>query len=198
MERNREKIIIGSGFNGMDIVVAITGASGTIYGIRLLEELKKHNVYLILSEEAKKLIEYENNYDIEKIKSMAIEYYDENQMESRLASGSFKHDAMVIAPCSIKTLAAIANGFAFNLITRTALCTLKEGRKLVVVPRETPLDLITLENMVRLKRAGAVMLPAMPAFYHKPRSVNDMVDFIVGKILEQIGVKHDLYEEWKP
>ncbi len=181
----------------MKIIVAITGASGVIYGIRLLEELKNHETYLIISEEAKKLIKYETKYGVKEIAKMASEFYNENEMESKLASGSFKCDAMVIVPCSLKTMAAIANGFAFNLITRAATCCLKEGKKVIVVPRETPLDLITIENMARLRKAGVVVLPAMPAFYYGPASIDDMINFIVGKIMEQMGIEHELYEEWK-
>ena len=182
----------------MNIIVAITGASGVIYGARLIEQLNKknHKIFLIISKEAKKVLKYETEYDAQKLKDMATEYYEEDEMESKLASGSFSCDAMVIAPCSIKTMAAISNGFAFNLIARAAICCLKEGKKLIITPRETPLDLITLQNMVRLREAGAIILAAMPAFYHKPRSVDDMVNFIVGKILEQLGIEHDLYEKW--
>jgi len=183
----------------MNIIVAITGASGAIYGVRLLEHLHKmnHKIFLIVSNEGKKILKYEMGYDIEYIKNFATEYYEENEMDSKLASGSFSCDAMVVAPCSIKTMAAISNGFAFNLITRAAICCLKEGKKLILVPRETPLDLITLRNMVRLREAGAVILPAMPAFYYKPRGIDDMANFIVGKILEQLGIEHDLYERWE-
>jgi len=181
----------------MKIVVAITGASGIIYGIKLIEKLKEHDIYLIMSKEAKKIMRYETNYSLEKIKSMVKEYYDEDKMDSKLASGSFKHDAMVIVPCSLKTMAAISNGFAFNLITRAAICSIKEKRKLIIVPRETPIDLISIKNMEKLALAGATILPAMPAFYYKPKSVDDMVNFIVGKIMEQIGIEHDLYEKWE-
>lgn len=183
----------------MRLIVAITGASGVIYGIRLLEELKgmKHEVHLIVSENAKKIMRYETDYRFEEIISKADEVYNENDMESRLASGSFMTDAMIICPCSLKTMAAISNGIAFNLITRAAICCLKENRKLIIVPRETPLDLISLENMLKLKKAGAVMLPAMPAFYHKPKDIDDLIKYVVGKILEQLGIEHSLYKKWK-
>ena len=180
----------------MEIIIAITGASGVIYGIRLIENLKNEKIHLIISKEAKKLIEYESEYKIEEIKKMATEYYEEDEIESKIASGSFKYDAMIIVPCSLKTMAAIANGFAFNLITRAAACCLKEGMKLIIVPRETPLDLISLENMIKLRKAGAIILPAMPAFYHRPKKVDDLVNFIVGKIMEQIGLEHNLYKKW--
>ncbi len=182
----------------MKIVIAITGASGALYGIRLIEELKKmeHEIHLIISKNAKKIIEYETSCNTDEIVKEADEFYDEDDMESKLASGSFIYDAMVICPCSIKTMACIANGIALNLITRAAICCLKEGRKLIVVPRETPLDLMSLENLVKLKKAGAIILPAMPAFYHKPKKIDDMVNYIVGKILEQLDIKHNLYKKW--
>jgi len=183
----------------MRIVVAITGASGSIYAIKLLEELKrrKHEIFLIVTKNAKKIMKYEMNYDEKNLAKFSKEIYGEDSMDSKLASGSFMYDAMVIAPCSLKSMAAIANGLALNLVARVAICCLKEGRKLIVVPRETPLDLMSLENMVKLRRAGVVVLPAMPAFYHKPKSIDDLVNYIVGKIMEQIGIEHDLYEKWR-
>jgi len=182
----------------MKLVVAMTGASGSIYGIRLLQELKKRNceIFLIVTKNARKIMEYETGYDEEELSEFVEKIYDEDDMESSLASGSFMYDAMVIVPCSLKSLAAVANGLAINLVARAAICCLKEGRKLIVVPRETPLDLITLENMVKLKKAGVTLLPAMPAFYHKPDSIDGLVDYIVGKILEQLSMEHDLYKKW--
>jgi len=181
----------------MRIVVAITGASGSIYAIKLLEELKNHEVFLIITKNAKRIIEYETLYKEEDLTKLAKKTYNEDGMDSELASGSFMYDAMVIVPCSLKSMAAIANGLALNLVTRAAICCLKEGRKLIVVPRETPLDLMSLENMVKLKKAGVVILPAMPAFYHKPKSIDELVNYIVGKIMEQIGIEHDLYKRWE-
>jgi len=183
----------------MKIVVAMTGASGIIYGVRLLEELNKkgHEIFLILTENAKKILQHEMHLQQEDLMKFVSKIYEENEMDSSLSSGSFMYDAMVIVPCSIKSMAAIANGFAANLVARAAICCLKEGRKLIVVPRETPLDLITLENMLKLKKAGVVVLPAMPAFYHKPKNVDDLVNYIVGKIMEQIGIEHTLYERWR-
>lgn len=183
----------------MKIVVAITGASGAIYGIKLIEELKKRKfkIYLIVSENAKKIVEHETKYKVEDVIKIADEFYEENDMESKLASGSFIYNAMVVCPCSIKTMACIANGITINLITRTAICCLKENRKLIVVPRETPLDLATLENMVKLKRMGVIVLPAMPAFYFMPKKIDDFINYIVGKILEQLGIQHKLYKKWE-
>ena len=182
----------------MRIIVAITGASGIIYGLHLIEELKKREceVHAILTEYGKKIMEYETGMKEEELKGKVDALYHENEMDSPPASGSFPHDGMVIAPCSLNTLGGIASGIASSLVTRAAVCSLKEGKKLIVVPRETPLDMISLENMVKLRRAGAIILPAMPAFYHKPTSIDEMVDYIVGKILEQLEISHDLYKKW--
>ena len=183
----------------MKIAVSITGASGIIYGIRLLEELNKKNceAYAIVSDHAKKIMDYELNMKYTDVEKLVENVYTEDDMNSPLASGSFYYDAMILCPCSIKSMAAVANGLAMNLITRAALCCLKEGRKLIVVPRETPLDSISLKNMVSLKNAGVTILPAMPAFYHKPKKIDDLVNYVIGKIMEQIGINHDLYEKWE-
>ncbi|MBC7129359.1 MAG: UbiX family flavin prenyltransferase [Thermoplasmatales archaeon] len=183
----------------MKFVIAITGASGVIYGIRLVEELKKKGnfIYLIISDTAKKIIGEETQYRIQEIEKKADRTYNENDINAEIASGSAEYDAMVICPCSGKTLSAIANGLAINLIIRSAICCLKEGRKLILVPRETPLDAISLENMLKLSRTGVTILPAMPAFYIKPKSVDDMINFITGKVMDQLGIKNDLYKRWK-
>jgi 4-hydroxy-3-polyprenylbenzoate decarboxylase len=151
----------------MKILVGITGASGVIYGIKLIEELKKARIetHVILSEKAEKIIEYETKYDIKKIKNFAFKYYNNSDLFAAPSSGSYKFDGMVISPCSIKTLSSIANSFCNNLISRSAICSLKEDRKLVLVLRETPLDLASINNMKSAKQAGAIILPAMPAFY---------------------------------
>ncbi|MFX1485925.1 MAG: UbiX family flavin prenyltransferase [Promethearchaeota archaeon] len=183
----------------MKIIVAITGASGVIYGIRLLEVLRDENIEtaLIISEIAKEIISWEVEQKKEEIEKLASKSYKTDEFFTELASGTFLVDAMVIIPCSMKTLSAIANGFSSNLITRAADCVLKEGRKLILVPRETPLSMIHLENMLRAKRSGAIILPAMPAFYHKPKNIDELTDFVIGKILDQIGIKHDLFARWK-
>lgn len=183
----------------MKIVLAITGASGAIYGIRTLEELKKAGckVYLIISKNAKKIIKHETSYELKDLISAADKYFEEDEIAAEMASGSFRYDGAAIVPCSLKTMGAIASGYADNLITRMSMCSLKEGRKIVIVPRETPLDLISLENMVKVKKSGAVILPAMPAFYHRPESVDDIVNHVVGKILDQLGVEHELFKRWE-
>jgi len=183
----------------MKIFLSIGGASGSIYGIRLLQELKKAGaeVHLTLSEGAKKIIEHETDFNFSELKRLADFYYENNNMFSGPASGSFKLDSMIICPCSMKTLSAIANGYCDTLTSRAASCTLKEERKLVLVLRETPLDYASIKNMEKAKLGGAKILPAMPGFYHKPKNIDDLVDFIVGKILDQLDIKHSLFKRWK-
>ena len=128
---------------------------------------------------------------------MASFVYNNNDFLSPSASGSFKLDSMIIAPCSMKTLSAIANGYSDTLTSRAASCCLKEGRRLILMNRETPLDLPGIKNLLRAKLSGAIILPAMPAFYHKPIKIDDMVNFIVGKILDQLGISHTLFKRWE-
>ena len=183
----------------MKILLSIGGASGSIYGIRLLEELVKsrNEVHLIVSNGAKKIIEHETNYTFKELKNKASFYYDNSDMFAGPASGSFKLDSMIVAPCSMKTLSAIANGYGDTLTSRAACCFLKEEKKLILVVRETPLDLPGIKNLLSAKQAGASILPAMPGFYHKPKNIDDLVDFIVGKILDQLKINHNLFKRWK-
>lgn len=181
------------------IVIGFSGASGIIYGIRLLEVLHSINIqtFLIVSEWAKKNIEIETDKSLEYVKSLSSINYDNFKLDASVSSGSFLHDGMVIVPCSMKSLSSIANGYDDTLISRAASVTLKESRKLILVPRETPLSRIHLENMIKLQEAGAIILPAMPGFYHKPSTINEIVDHLVGKILDQLKIKHDLFTRWK-
>jgi len=180
------------------IVIAITGASGVIYGKRLLEVLKDlgEETALIVTDPAKIILYYELGVKEEDIKMLASEYYLPKDLTSSINSGSFKFESMVIVPCTMKTLSAIANGYANNAVTRSADVTLKERRKLVIVPRETPLRSVHLENMLKVSKEGGIILPAMPGFYHKPKSNNELVDFIVGKILDVLGIDNNMFERW--
>ena len=183
----------------MRLVIAITGCSGVIYGVRLLEVCRQLGIEtdLIVSQAAERILEHELDKSVEDLRKLATRGYSSTDLTAPLASGSVLTDGMVIAPCSMKTLGAIASGYAADLITRAADVTLKQNRPLVLVPRETPLNLIHLENMAKLRRAGATILPAMPAFYHKPRDVAGLIDFIVGKILDVLKVEHQLYQRWR-
>jgi 4-hydroxy-3-polyprenylbenzoate decarboxylase len=182
----------------MKLIVGITGGSGVIYGIKFLEALFKLNIesHLIISEWGEKTIRIETNFTIKYVKSLASVNYDPYNMASEISSGSFISDGMVIIPCSMKTLSSIASGYDDNLISRAADVCLKETRRLVIVPRETPLSRIHLLNMLRLNKTGAVLLPAMPGFYHKPESVDDLVNHIVGKVLDQFRISNNVFKRW--
>ena len=183
----------------LKLIVGITGASGIIYGIRLLDYLKNRQeieTFLVISEGAKKVIELETNFKIDEIKKLADHYYNEDDFTAPIASSSFLVDGMVIIPASMKTLAAMSHGFNNNLITRAADNILRLKKPLVIVPRETPLSPIHLENMLRLSQNGAIILPACPGFYTKPKRLEDLIDFIVGKVLDALGINHDLYRRW--
>ena len=181
------------------IIIAITGASGVIYSLKLLEALKKLNIEtgVVVSNPAKIILDYELGIKLEDIKNLAKHYYEPYDLTSSINSGSFKFDSLVIVPCSMKTLSAIANGYGNNAITRVADVALKEKRKTIIVPRETPLRPIHLENMLEIAKEGGVILPAMPAFYHKVKNVDDIVNFIVGKILDSLGIENDLFDRWE-
>ena len=183
----------------MKILLSIGGASGSIYGVRLLEELIKSGVevHLVVSDSGKKILEHEIGHNYGNLKKKASFCYDNDNLFAAPASGSFQLDAAVIAPCSMKTLSAIANGYGDTLTSRVASCCLKEGRVLVLVIRETPLDLPGIKNMLIAKQSGAVILPAMPGFYHKPEKIKELVDFIVGKVLDQFGLEHNLFKRWE-
>ncbi len=180
----------------MRTIVAVTGASGAAYAETLLRALKG-DVELILTHDAETVIAEELGVSPDAFRKLATESFAADDLSAPAASGSHRFDAMVIVPCSGTTLAKIAHGIADNLVTRAAAVALKEGRKLVLVPRETPLSLIQLENLVAVTRAGAIVLPAMPGFYHRPQEVQDLVDFVVARILDQIGVDHKLAARWK-
>ena len=198
-----------------DLVVALTGASGSQYGVRLVEVLLRtgRTVHLAISPAAVEVFDREIGRSMQlgegEFDSRAflgprtdgldltrLHYHHFRNFQAGIASGSFPTAGMAICPCSMGTLAAIAHGVSENLIHRAADVHLKERRKLVLVPRETPLGLIQLRNMTAVAEAGAIVLPAMPAFYTRPRTVDDMVDFVVGRVCDQLGVEHRLLERW--
>ncbi len=182
----------------MRIVVGITGSSSPVLGIRTLEALREAGVetHLVVSTGAYRTIKLETEWSPEAIRALAHTTHDARNLGATIASGSFPTDGMVIAPCSMKALAAVAYSFAVDLVARAADVTLKEGRKLVLVPRETPLHLGHLRNLVRAAEIGAVILPPVIGHYYRPSLVDDVVDHVVGKILDQFGVEHGLYQRW--
>ena len=152
---------------------------------------------MVVSDPAKIILKYELGIEEEEMKELASEYYYPKDLTSSINSGSFQVKSMVIVPCTMKTLSAIANGYANNAVTRAADVTLKERRKLVIVPRETPLRSVHLENMLRLSQEGGIILPAMPGFYHNPQSIAEgLVDFIAGKILDVLGIENQFFKRW--
>jgi len=175
----------------MRLIVGITGATGAIYGVRLLERLRTHGVetHLVLSRWGARTLLHETPYTREQVEALAHTTYAPADMGAAISSGSFQTSGMIIAPCSAKTLAAIAHGYGDNLVHRAADVVLKERRKLVLVVREAPLSDIHLENMLKLSRMGAVILPPMPAFYNHPRTVDELVDHTVARMLDQFGIE---------
>lgn len=182
----------------MRLIVGITGSTGVIYGVRMLETLKKLNIesHLIMTEWAEKCISMETEYNSDYVKSLATNVSDEKNMASSVSSGTHKIDGMIVAPCSMKTLSAIANGYDDTLVARAASVTIKESRKLILMVRETPLSAIHIENMLKLARLGVVILPPVTEFYTKPKTINDIVNHGVGKCLDQFDLEHDLYPRW--
>ena len=191
------------------LVVAITGASGAPYALRFLEEAARYynEIYVALSDQALQVIGLETgrivnprNLSAETLLGRpcpALRFVDKKDYFSPPASGSFRHDGMVIVPCSMGTAGRIANGISDDLITRAADVCLKERRKLILVPRETPWNLVHLRNMTQLAEAGAIILPAAPGFYHKPQTIADLVDHVVGRILQQLGIEQTLVPQWQ-
>src|SRR5262245_11782618 len=194
-----------------DLVVAMTGASGSPYGVRLLEVLLRagRTVHLVISPAATEVMERELGVKLDlarfdpaallggrKVDVSRLHYHHYRDFQAGIASGSFLTAGMVVCPCSMGTVAAIAHGTSENLIHRAADAHLKERRRMVIVPRETPLGLVQLKNLLAVAEAGAVVLPAMPAFYTLPRSVHDMIDFVVGRVCDQLAVEHHLLQRW--
>ncbi|MDI9609298.1 MAG: UbiX family flavin prenyltransferase [Candidatus Verstraetearchaeota archaeon] len=181
----------------MKVIVGITGATGTVYGYRLLQRLNERGIEtsIIISEYAARILQMEDSKSVEDLEGFG-EVYRSSDLMAPTASGSCRFDAMVIAPCTMKTLAEIANGLSSNLISRTADVALKERRRLILVTRETPLSRVHIKNMLKVTSAGAVVLPASPGFYHKPKTIGDLVDYVVGKVLDQLGIEHELFRRW--
>ncbi|NND87439.1 MAG: UbiX family flavin prenyltransferase [Nitrosopumilus sp.] len=182
----------------MKLIIGITGSTGVIYGIRMLETLKKLNIetHLIMSEWATKCIAMETEHSIEYVKSIASTVSDEKNMASSVSSGTHRIDGMIVAPCTMKTLSSIANGYDDTLISRAAGVTIKESRKLILMVRETPMSAIHLENMLKLSRLGIVILPPVTEFYTNPKSIDDIINHGVGKCLDQFDIEHNLSPRW--
>lgn len=183
----------------MVLTIGITGATGVIYGIRLLEvlsALKNVETHLVISEAGELTIRCETDRDVKAVKKLATAVYDIGDIGARISSGSFRGDGMIVAPCTVKTLSAIANSYTDNLIVRAADVTLKERRKLVLMFRESPLHLGHIRNLERATEMGAIIVPPVPAFYFKPRTIQEIVDHTVGKILDIFGIQHNLLRRW--
>lgn len=180
------------------IVIGITGASGVIYGIRMLERLREMNIetHLVISESGKKNIEIETTYQPSQVAALATHWYGHRDMAAALASGSFLTDGMVVIPCSIKTLSGIAHSYTENLLTRAADVTLKEKRKLILVVRETPLHLGHVRMMEAAIECGAQILPPIPSFYHQPQTIDDIIHQTIGKVFDSLGIEHNLFRRW--
>ena len=182
------------------IVLAITGASGMPYAVSLARELSRNpatELHLILSDAAREVLELESDIGAQELAAMAHAAYPQNQLAAGPASGSWRHAGMIVCPCSMASLAAIAAGLGSNLIHRAADVTLKEGRKLVLVPREAPLSEIHLRNMLAARQAGAIILPACPGFYNRPTAIEDIADFVAARALDLLDIPHGLGKRWK-
>ena len=181
------------------LIIGMSGSSGVIYGIRMLEVLAQHKeieTHLIMSQSARLNIGIETDWKVEDVEALADVVHNNKNIAASISSGSFKTAGMIVAPCSMKTLSGIVNSYADNLLIRAADVVLKERRKLILVPREAPYSEIHLEHMLKLTRMGAVVIPASPGFYNRPQSVEDMVDFVVARILSQIGLPQSLVPAW--
>ena len=181
------------------IIICITGASGTIFGVRLLEVLRAVpalETHVVISKWGQQTLEHETSWSAKDVRELADVAYAAGEISAAVSSGSFRTDGMVIVPCSMRTLGCIANGYGDSLIHRAADVVLKERRRLIVVPRETPLSEIHLENMLRLARMGVTILPSDPAFYAHPKTIADLVDHTVARILDQLDVESDLIKRW--
>lgn len=183
----------------MVLIIGITGATGAIYGIRLLEVLSKIEAvetHVIISKFGEETIKYETDYKLNDVRALANFAYDIDDIGASLSSGSFKRDGMIIAPCTIKTMSALANSYAENLIIRAGDVTLKERKPLVLVVRETPLHLGHLRSMVQLTEMGAIIFPPVPCFYNKPKAIDDIINGTIGRVLDLFNIEHNLSYRW--
>ncbi len=190
---------IGKGMGVKRIVVGISGASGTIYGVRLLEVLREAGdieTHVIISDAARITMQLETAFTPETVEKLAHHLHSPDNLAAPVSSGSFSTEGMIVAPCSMKSLSMIAYSLNDNLLIRAADVTLKERRKLVIIPRETPLHLGHLRAMVAVTEMGAVILPPVPSFYHNPRTIEDVIDQTIGKALDQFGIQHKLFNRW--
>lgn len=192
------RCVIGSS-SAQRLIVGITGASGTVYGVRLLEVLRELGVetHLVMTQAAERVARLEKGLTAAELRALADLSYENSNIGAPVASGSFLSLGMVVVPCSIKTLSSIARSTSDTLLTRAADVMLKERRRLILVVRETPLHLGHLRMMTDVTECGAVVLPPVPGFYHEPCTVGDLVDHTVGKILDQLGLEHDLFKRWQ-
>jgi polyprenyl P-hydroxybenzoate and phenylacrylic acid decarboxylases len=181
------------------LIVGITGASGSVYAVRLIDVLREQaiEVHAVITDSGQRVLDYECGVTMEELSRRVDVLYPNADVGAAIASGSFRMDAMVVLPCSMKMAGAIAHGVTDDLLTRAADVTLKEGRRLLLVPRETPMHEIHLENLMRLARAGAVIMPAAPGFYHRPETLDDLVNMMVGKILDRLGIEAELFTRWR-
>ena len=183
----------------MRVVVGISGGSGSIYAISLLKALKELNIetHLVVSTMGEYVTEHECGVNLEELKGLATYYHDNKNFAAPIASGSFKVDQTIILPCSMKTLASVAHGFSDSLIARACDVTIKEGRKLILVPRETPLSSIHLDNMSKLSKMGVVIFPPSPGFYNHPETIEDIVLNMTGRLLDIMGIENNLVDRWE-
>ena len=180
------------------LIIGMTGSTGAIFGVRFLEALRQTDIesHLVISKWAQRTIEHETRHTVEQVRALATVVHSQSDMGASISSGSFITEGMVVIPCSMRTLAGIANGYGEHLVHRAADVILKERRPLVLVARETPLSQVHLENMLKLARMGVVMLPPMPAFYNHPQTVDDIVDHIVARVLDQFGIAAPFAKRW--
>ena len=183
----------------MRVVLCVTGASGMNYALAIARELKKQKaeIHCVVTDNAKLVMSYESPKALVELKKLCGCVYSEKEVGAPIASGSFHADALIVCPCSMKTLSAIANGYAYNLVVRATEVAIKEKRRVVIVPREMPWSALAFENALKLSRLGVVVAPASPGFYDNPKSISDLIDFVAGRALASAGVKNSLYPEWR-